>query len=417
MRQFNKLASALLLVLGSGALVAPAAFAADGKCPMEQRQSKAVGESAGKKVQKAFELYSAGQTDQAIAMLLEINAKGGFDKAYVDRMLGTLYAERGKMDVAIKYIKQAVDADILGGTDHAQALRLYADLLISQEKYKEAIPVFYKWMEFACKTDDPKAYRAIAVAHMQLKQFDKAIEVADKGLAHAAEPDRNLYQVKLNAYYEKKQYKKAADVLETMVPLFPDPKLWVQLAQVYLLTEDYPRAVQTYDIAYRGGFIKGDGPSITRYAQLLSNQDSPYRAAKVFEKHMKEGLIEANAKNYEQLGGFYQRAKEMAEAAEYFGKAAEMTNDGKMYLRQGRLLSSIEKYSAAIPVLEKALSSGIPSPGEAQFELGIAHLQLKQYKAAYQRFKQAANDKKTERSAKSYISYTEEKARMHKVTL
>jgi hypothetical protein len=44
-------------------------------------------------------------------------------------------------------------------------------------------------------------------------------------------------------------------------------------------------------------------------------------------------------------------------------------------------------------------------------------LSLKKYKSAYNRAVLAANDKKTERSAKSYISYIKEKARIHNVTL
>ena len=76
-----------------------------------------------------------------------------------------------------------------------------------------------------------------------------------------------------------------------------------------------------------------------------------------------------------------------------------------------------EQYTAAIPVLEKAISMGIDHPGEANFELALAHLSLKQYKSAYNRAVLAANDKKTEKSANSYISYIKEKARMHNITL
>ena len=417
MRQVNKLASALLLSLTAGALVVPMAQAVE-KCPMEKRQSRAVGESVGKKVQKSFEAYTNGQVDEAIAILLEANAKGDFDKAYVARMLGNFYAEKGQMGTAIKYMKQAVDADVLGGTDHAASMKLYADLLIQEKKWKEAIAVYYKWMDFACKTDDPVVYRRIGIAYSELKQWDKVVEVADKGLSHAKEPDKNLYQMKLTAYFEKKQYKNAVKVLETMVPLFQDDKrLWIQLAQFYLLTEDFPRSLQTYDLCYRNGFLKEDGSNLTRFTQLLASQGAPYRASTIMEKYMKAGVIETNAKNYEQLANFYSNAKETVKAAEFYGKAAEEKNDGKLYLKQGRMLALAQKYSAAIPVLEKALNAGVDHPGEVHFELALAHLQLKQYKSAHRRAKLAAQDKKTERSAKSYVSYIEEKARINNVTL
>lgn len=414
MRNVNKIAVALLLSLGGAASVSSVVAAE--KCEIDTRQSKAVGESAAKRVQKSFEAYTEGQLEQAISILLEASPKNDFDKAYVARMLGNFYAEKGKMDTAIKYLKQAVEADVLGGTDHAATLRLYADLLLQEKKFKEAIPYYYKWMDFTCKVDS-QMYRRISIAYSELQQWDKVIEVADKGISLAETPDKGLYQMKLTSYFNQKKYKNAVGVLEVMVPLFPDDgRLWVQLAQFYLMVENYDKALATYDLAYRNGFLDS-GANITRLAQLMAQKGAPYQAAKVFEKNMKSGLIAKDAKSYEILAGFYQNAKEFKDAAESYGKAAEMSNDGRLYLRQGRLLSLGEKYTAAIPVLEKAISVGLEHPGEANFELALAHLSLKQYKSAYHRAVLASQDKKTEKSANSYISYIKEKARMHNVTL
>jgi tetratricopeptide (TPR) repeat protein len=414
MRNVTTIAALLLSVCGSTMLTSTA-IAAE-KCEIDKRQSRAVGESAAKKVQKSFEAYTEGNLDQAISILLEANAKNDFDKAYVDRMLGNFYAEKGQMSTAIKYLKTAVQADILGGTDHAATMRLYADLLLQERKFKEAIPYYYKWMEFTCKADS-QMYRRIGIAYTELKEWNKVLEVADKGLALAEAPDKNLYQMKLTAFFNQKKYKDAVKVLETMVPLFQDDKrLWVQLAQFYLMTEDYDRSLATYDLAYKNGFLETDG-NITRLAQLLAQKGSPYKAAKVYEKHMKSGLIPENEKTLNILAGFYHNAKELKEAASYYGKAAALSNDGELYLKQGRILSLDQKFKEAIPVLEKALDSGIDNPGEAQFELALVHLSLKQYKSAYNRAVQASKDKKTARSANSYISYIKEKARIHNVAL
>jgi len=418
MRKANPIAALILLSLCGGLSISSvsAADAAVGKCEVDTRQSKAVGESSAKKVQKSFEAYTNGKLDEAIGILLEANPKNDFDKAYVARMLGNFYAEKGKMDTAIKYLKQAVQADILGGTDHAATLRLYADLLLQEKKFKEAIPYYYKWMEFTCKTDS-QMYRRIGIAHSELQQWDKVIEVADKGLSLAESPDKGLHQMKLTAYFNQKKYKQAVGVLETMVPLFPDDgRLWVQLAQFYLMVENYDKALSTYDLAYRNGFLE-TGANITRLAQLMAQNGAPYQAAKIYQKHMKSGQIPEEAKSLEILAGFYQNAKEFKEAAELYGKAAAISNDGKLYLKQGRLLSLDEKPAAAIPVLEKAIALGIENPGEAHFELALAHLSLKQYKSAYNRAVLASQDKKTAKSAASYMSYIKEKARMHNVTL
>tara|TARA_R110000851_G_scaffold226470_1_gene379197 strand:+ start:34141 stop:35388 length:1248 start_codon:yes stop_codon:yes gene_type:complete len=415
MRKVTSIATVLLLSVCGSALLSNSVVAAE-KCEIDTRQSRAVGDSAAKKVQKSFKAYTEGNLDEAIAILLEANARNDFDKAYVDRMLGNFYAEKGQMKTAIKFLKTAVDADILGGTDHAATMRLYADLLLQEKKFKEAIPYYYKWMDFTCNSD-AQMYRRIGIAHTELKEWNKVLQVADKGLSLSETPDKGLYQMKLTAYFNQKKYNEAVKVLETMVPLFQeDKRLWVQLAQFYLMTENYDKSLATYDLAYKNGFLETDS-NITRLTQLLAQKGAPYKAATIFEKHMKSGLIAENEKSFSTLAGFYHNAKELKEAAYYYGKAAAVNNEGDLFLKQGRILSLDQKYLDAIPVLKKALDAGIDNPGEAQFELALSYLSLKKYKSAYQRALLAAKDEKTERSAKSYISYIKEKARIHNVTL
>ncbi|GIU35146.1 hypothetical protein TUM4445_24600 [Shewanella sp. MBTL60-112-B2] len=271
-------------------------------------------------------------------------------------------------------------------------------------------------MEFTCK-EDAQVYKRIAIAHSEQKEWDKVLAVADKGLAISEKPDKTLYQVKLTAYYNQKKYKDSVKVLEIMVPLFPeDKRLWVQLAQFYLLTGDNSKSLATYDLAYKNGFLETAG-NVTRLSQLLAADGSPYYAAKIMSKNMKSGLIKEDEKTLTTLAGFYQNAKEMKQAAQTYGKAAALNNSGKLYLRQGRILALDGQHKSAITALKKSLDAGVKNPGEAQFELALAYLNLKQYKSAYKYAKLAANDKKTARSAKSYIGYIKEKARVHNVTL
>lgn len=62
-------------------------------------------------------------------------------------------------------------------------------------------------------------------------------------------------------------------------------------------------------------------------------------------------------------------------------QAAAAGNDGKLYLKQGRLLALDQQFKEAIPVFKQALDAGLQNPGEAQFELALAYLNLKDYKS------------------------------------
>lgn len=398
MRKVNTLAATLMLSIAGGAFIVPQTAFAKGQCPIDQRKSQAVGQSVGKKVQRSFKAYQDGALDQAISILLEVKAKDDFDKAYVARMLGNFYAEKGNMSTALKYLKQAADANILGGADHGATLRLYADLLLQEKKFKDAIPYYYQWMEFTCK-EDATVYRRIGIAYSEQKQWNKVLEVANKGLKIAESPDKNLYQMKLTAYYNKKQYKNAVTVLEEMVPLFSDDKrLWVQLAQFYLLIENYDKSLATYDLAYKQGYLETEG-NFKRLAQLLAQKGSPYKAAKLFQKHLDAGDIKNTKESIDQLARFYHQAKEIQTAAKYYGQAAAMDDDGEIYLKQGRLLAMLEQQKPAISAFKKALAAGLKNPGEADFELALAYLGLKQYKSAYTYAQRAAKDSKTDRKS------------------
>ena len=97
-----------------------------------------MGERTGKKVIKAFDLYNEEKVDEAIVLLREIDPSNDFDKATVNRYLGSMYAQKEKYDEAIKYSKQAVAPDVLNFADQEQTLKLLGDLYAGTEKYQEA---------------------------------------------------------------------------------------------------------------------------------------------------------------------------------------------------------------------------------------------------------------------------------------
>ena len=101
---FKKLSTSLVVV--ASLLVAQAPFAnyaeAAGAEEVEKKKRKTqlVGPRVGKKVQKAFEVYSGDDETPsdlkgALALLLEIEASKAYDKAYVARMIAIMYAQIG----------------------------------------------------------------------------------------------------------------------------------------------------------------------------------------------------------------------------------------------------------------------------------------------------------------------------------
>lgn len=419
---FKKLSTCLMVVASLLIVQAPFAdnaMAADAKKEeKKKRPTQLVGQSVGKKVQKAFEAYTADDIDGALVILQEIDPSKDYDKAYVNRFIAVMYATKGDQEKeAIKYLKLAIEPDILNEGDHGEAIKLLADLQMQTQVYDEALKNYYAWMEFTGKSDGG-TWVKIAQANYELKQLDKMIEPADKAIAAFGDkPNQNPYVLKLTSYYERKKYKEAIDVLETVILIFPENKTWwTQLPMFYLLVENYPKAVQTLDLAYKQGFLTKEA-QLKTLANLYSSSESPYKAAKLLEKHIASGEIKRDDKNISALANAWHAAQHISTAAKYYGELAKMTNDAKHYRKQGMLLKQDEQFTKAIPALKKALELGVKDEGRIYMSIAEAYFYLEKYKEAYAAINKAMEDPKARKAAKGWKGFIADTAQRKNVAI
>ncbi len=426
---FKQLSTSLIVV--SALLVAQAPFAnyaqAAGaeQAEKKKRKTQLVGPRVGKKVQEAFELFSGDEEKQiksdipgAIQVLLDIKPSKAYDKAYVNRFIGIMYANLGdNEDKTIEYLKKAVKPDILNEGDQGEAIKLLADMQMQVKDYKSALTNYYAWMDFTGKSD-AQTYLKIANAYYSLKQFDKVIEPADKAIAAFGDkPNQNPYILKIQSYFERKMYKDTIKVSETVLQIFPDNKLWwTQLSMFYLLVEDYDKAAQTLDLAYKLGHLDKEG-QIKTLASLYSQSEAPYKAALLLEKYIASGLIKRDDKNISTLANAWHSAQHIDKAASYYGELAKMTNDAKHYRKQGMLLKQDEQFSKAIVALNKAIELGVSGQGRIQMSIAESYFYLEKYKQAYAAIQKAMKDPSTRKTAKGWKSFIADTAKRKNVNI
>ncbi len=421
--ELKKLSTSLLVV--ASLLVAQVPFAnyaeaagADAAEKKKKRPTQLVGPRVGKKVQKAFEAYSADDIKGALAILLEIEASKPYDKAYVARMVAVMYATLGDNDQkTIEYLKKAIEPDLLNEGDHSESLKLLGDMQMQTKDYKGALISFYAWMDFSGK-DDGQTYVKIANAYYSLKQLDKVIEPADKAIAAFGDkPNQNPYILKITSYYERKMYKEAVNVLETVIQVFPENKQWwTQLPMFYLLIEDYDKAVQTLDLAYKLGHLDKEG-QIKTLASLYSQAEAPHKAAKLLEKYIASGLVKRDDKNISTLANAWHSAQHIDKAASYYGELAKMTSDPKHYRKQGMLLKQDEQFAKAIVALNKAIELGVSNQGRIHMSIAESYFYLEKYKKAYAAIQKAMKDPSARKSAKGWKSFIVDTARRKNVAI
>lgn len=419
MKYSTKLTTILVSAVLSASFVSQSVFAY--ATDNSKRKTYTLSERIGKKISKSYELYAEDKVDEAIALVLQIKPKKAYDKAKVAKFLGGMYAgQSGKAKEAIKYTQIAVDADLLSTVDHGGALRTLADLQMQAKKYVEAIKYYKQWIEFTGK-QDANVYLRMSGAYMALKQYDNVIAPANKAIEiQASEPKETPFRLKLGAYYEGKKPKKAIEVLETMVELFPTvPRNWSQLGQFYMLEERYDSALETMHIAYINGFLTKKN-HILVLAQLYTNNDIPYRAATLLEKHIKSGMIERDEKMLKLLGSSWHQAKELKLAGKYYGEAAAIDNNGDLYFKQGTLAFELQRNKEAIKAFKLALKDkSLKNPDNALFTLGQAYFYNGQYKTALNTMKTAKKSKvnSVAKNATVWIKYITDTAKRRNVKI
>ncbi|MBA6289349.1 lipopolysaccharide assembly protein LapB [Colwellia sp. MB3u-4] len=418
----NKIFSSLLLIISVVLIQLPIAAevsaAGAEKSEKPKRKTQLVGPSVGKKVAKAFEAYSADDIPGALVILLDIDASKDYDKAYVARFIAVMYATMGDEEAnSIKYLKAAIEPDLLNEGDHGAAIKLLADLQMQTKAYEEALVNYQAWMDFTGESDG-NTWTKIANAHYALKQLDEMIVPADNAIAaYGDKQNKNPYILKITSFYENKKYKEAVKTLETVIQIFPEDKTWwTQLGMFYLLVEDYQKGLQTLDLAYKQGFLVKES-EIKTLASLYSQNVVPYKAAILLEKHIDSGLVPRDDKNLSSLANAWHAAQNIDKAAAYYGELAKMTNLAKHYSKQGMLLKQDEQFKPAIVALTKAIELGVKNEGRLQMSIAESHFYLEQYKQAYKAISLAMKDPKTRKSAKGWESFIKDTARRKNVSI
>ena len=411
----NKILTSLTLLASLVLVQLPTSFdvsaAGAEKSDKPKRKTRLMGPSVGKKVGKAFELYSTDDIKGALALLLEINAKSDYDKAILARYIAVMYATLGDQEAkAIEYLKKAVGPDILNEADHGEAIKLLADLQMQTKDYQGALDNYKAWMAFTGKSDGD-TWVKIAQANYELKRLPKMITPANNAIAaYGDKHNKNPYILKLTSYYETKKFKEAVNVLETAVQLFPNEKaFWKQLGNFYLLIEDYDRGMATLDLAYKQGYLEKES-EIKTLASLYAQNNMPFKSAQLLEKHIASGLVKRDDTNIYSLANAWHAAQHIDKAAKYYGELAKMTNEAKHYSKQGTLLAQDEQFEKAVVALNKAIDLGVSNKGRLYMSIAESHFYLAQYKEAYAAIQNAMKDPKTRKGARSWVGYIKDTA-------
>ncbi len=408
-RVAQRLTALLALVcLASFGIAEPASAAREKREKPKTKQVQTISESVHKQLTKAQELIGEEQYADALKVLAGLEAKGdklnGYERALMHQTFAYVYSSKGDyVKAAVRFEKCLAENALPEGTQLNLRYNL-AQIYIANENYKKGIATLDQWFKDA-ENPAAAAYFLLATAYAQLEDYPKAIQLGKQGLAKTSEPRENWLSLLFSCYYHTKDYKASVGILQQLIEHYPKKTYFVQLSAIYGSLDESRKSMAVMELAYIQGFLT-TGSEQRRMAEMFLYNELPYKGAKVLEEGISSGKIEKTEKNWHMLGQAWMQAKEFDRAEVPLQKAAELSDDGKIFAMIGQVAMEKEHWKSASAAFRKALQKGgLSSEGQVQLLLGVCLFNLEEFDGARKAFQRASKDERTEQNARRWLKH------------
>jgi len=365
------------------------------------------------KLKKAQEFMETEDYASALEMIndaAKIRRLKAYDQAMIHQMYGYVYSTQENYKAAIVEFEKllAVGGEHVPEGVVTSTLYNLAQMYMILEQWQKGVDTLKRW--FAVAPDPgPEAYILMAQGYAQMENWKKALPPAERALSLSQErgqtPRESWYQLVMAIYFEMQNYPKVAEILETLVKLYPKKTYWLQLSAVYGELKREMDQLAIMEVAYMQGYLTKSS-ELVNLAQLFLFHEVPYKAAKVLDKGLKSGLIEPKKDNWELLANAWINAAEVDKAIPNLEKAASMAEDGELYIRLGQAYMEKEEWSKAAKAFKNAIAKGkLKRPGMASLLLGMANFHSNRFAEARKAFREARKDKRTRKTAGQWLNY------------
>jgi tetratricopeptide (TPR) repeat protein len=361
----------------------------------------------GKKVSQGLDALNEEDYTKAEQLFNEVLAAPKVmpsEKATALQALATIAYERDEDSLkAVDFNTKAIDADALPNDRHFGLMLLNAQLLLQEDKFEESIVWADRWLQGTGEERD-SVLVVKGQAYYQMEKYAEAGVALKRAIEISAKPNENWYALLMACYVEGEKYDEAIAYGEGILAKDPNNKSIIkQLSNVFVESDQEPRALALMDRAYAGGLLTSEG-ELRQLAQLYAYAERPADGAKVVMDGIAKGVLKENLSTYSLLGEVYSQGDDHLKTAEAFGKAAQFAPDGDMKFRQAYALYDAEKPAEAkAAALEALKKTPFKHEGECWIILGNVEIELDNREGAIAAFTKAAQFPTTKKNAESWL--------------
>lgn len=385
---------------------------ADEKQEPETKKVTGISAKTYEKFAKAQELVEAGDYQGGLKILEDVKNKkklSATEAMQLYQFYGIVYFTMERYEDAIRAFETMLRQEGIEPRQQADTLYTIAQLHFTIEDWQSAVDTMTKWFAIV-DNPPPDPYILLASAHYSLDQYDEmipAIETAmDIARTREKEVKEQWWLLLRVAYYEKNDIPKVTEILEVLVVNWPKKEYWTMLSGMYGELNKEQRQLGAYASAYDQDLLTKSTEVVT-FAQLLMQAEVPYKAGRVIEKGLADGVVEENEGNYRLLSQAWQMSGEFDKAIPALKKAAATSDDGKLDLRLASSYLNLGRYEECVDAARTALRRKVERPAAAQELLAMCLFELEKYEDAKKAFRLAAKDEKIQKRARNWIKFIE----------
>jgi len=323
-------------------------------------------------VERALEVQEEQGPEEALEILrrLDPDRLNPGEQSMIYRLLAYTQYGMGDVPEAIASFRKVIEVGVLPIDDEIDIRFNIAQLYAAAQEWEDAIAALEDWLYWV-ESPDPLGFYLMGIAYFQNEDVENALAATQRAIDMKEEPPESWLQLLAALHVQREDYAQALPILEQLVVRFPKKAYWVQLSLLYGAVEKYEISLAAQQIAYLQGFLTEDR-EIQRLARSYLFRNLPYQAAKVLEEGLENGNIEADADAYELLANSWIQAREFDASLPPLRRAAELSEDGNLYVRLGQVHMQKEMWDEAAGLLEQAVDKGgLDRPGSATLLIGI----------------------------------------------
>lgn len=377
----------------------------------QTRQVQALRERVFQALAKAQEFMEADNYAAARRELDQVRGiadLNSLERGQILYFTGLIEYQQDNLTAAVRSFEQVIALPELPEGFRTDTIWALVQLAMAAEQYRKVLEYGNLWLQSAENPSGDPFY-LLAVAHYQLNEhrqsvemMDRAIGIAEREGAHAREDWYGLLRAGLHELGDNRRLR---EVLELLVARWPKKEYWIHLSSIYGEMNEEKKQVAALEAIYDAGWMDREN-EVLQLAQLYMMHGGAYKAARMLEKAMEDGLVQRNERNYRTIAQAWMQAQDDRRSLPPLREAAQRSNDGQLYMQLAQSHLNLYEYEECVEAARTAIRrGGLRRPDTTQIILGTCLLELQRYDQAREAFRAARADDRSRTSANRWIDF------------